>query len=221
MTVKHSFPSFWGLSASIPYVLKFTATVQQEEVSGQVTILTSKSLLAPREIQLNGIPLILELGRAPADRNVGAAPKAASHLLSTLFPLPRGCRRGVISGRKMRIPGENVNRIGHPCNFLCAARSTIKQLEDRLRWHQGFLSHIPLEHLIPAPRVPAGEDQATATSACREMFPPQDWATSANYSLANPSWEPETHRNTLLFANTWLQTKSWPGAKQAHLINRI
>lgn len=64
--------------------------MQQEEVSGQVTILTSKSLLAPREIQLNGIPLILELGRAPADRNVGAAPKAASHLLSTLFPLPRG-----------------------------------------------------------------------------------------------------------------------------------
>lgn len=69
--------------------------MQQEEVSGLVTILSSKSLLAPREIQLDGIPLILELGRVPGDRNVSAAPKVPPTCSAPSFHYPGGCRRGV------------------------------------------------------------------------------------------------------------------------------
>lgn len=63
---------------------------QEEVVSGLVTVLSFKSMLAPREIQLDGVPLILELGRAPGHRNVSALLKTASHLLSILFSLTRG-----------------------------------------------------------------------------------------------------------------------------------
>ena len=79
---------------------------EEEKVSELVIILSSKSTLAPRETQLDGTPLILGLGRAPGDnKKVSATPRAASHLLSTLFPLTRGKQEEKgISGRKIRTP---------------------------------------------------------------------------------------------------------------------
>lgn len=64
---------------------------EEEKVSGLVTILSPKSTLASRETQLDEPPFILGVGRAPGDNEkVSTAPRAASHLLSILFPLTRG-----------------------------------------------------------------------------------------------------------------------------------
>lgn len=186
VTVKHSFPSFQGLSASIPYVLnygKFTARMQKEEkVSGLVTTLSSKSLLAPWETQQDGTPLILGLGRAPGDKKKASrARRAASHLLSILFPLTRGKQEEKeISGRKIRTPGENVNAYRPPLPFSTCSQKQEQRAGRQVEVTLGFPATHPFRTLQSCPRSPCWETVgARARNACREMFPHRDSATSA------------------------------------------
>lgn len=186
MTVKHSFPSFRGLSASIPYVLnygKFTARMQEEEeVSGLITGLSSKSMLAPRETQLDGAPLILGLGRAPGDnKKVSTATRAASHLLSILFALTRGKQEEKeISGRKIRIPGETVYAYRLPLPFSTCSQKWEQKAGRQAEVTLGFPATHPSRELQPCPQSACwGTVRAGARNACREMFPHQDSATSA------------------------------------------
>ena len=64
---------------------------RRKKVSGLVRVLSSKSMLAPRETQVDGAPLIWGLGKDPGhNKKVSTSPRAASHQLSILFPLTRG-----------------------------------------------------------------------------------------------------------------------------------
>lgn len=185
VTVKHSFPSFQGLSASIPYVLyygKFTARMQEEEkVSGVVTILSSKSMLAARETQPDGAPLILGRGRAPGDNKRARAPRAASHLLSILFPLTRGKQEEKeLSGRKIRAPGENVIAYRPPLSFATCSQKQEQKDGRQVEVTPWFPATHPSRALQPClQRACWGTARARARNACREMFPHQDTATSS------------------------------------------
>lgn len=93
VTVKHSSPSFQGLAASILYVLnygKYTTRTQNEEKG----LRTGQSFIIQEYVGTKGNPggwSIWGLSKGPGvNKKVSASPRAASHLLSILFPITRG-----------------------------------------------------------------------------------------------------------------------------------